>query len=45
MRALIEDEGFAKGVNVFRGHLTCEPVADTLGLMASFSPFLDLVQD
>lgn len=45
IKALIEDEGFAKGVNVFRGHLTCEPVADALGLMASFSPFKDLIRD
>jgi alanine dehydrogenase len=42
--ALIEDEGFAKGINIFRGHLTCEPAADALGLMDRYSPFLELMQ-
>ena len=42
--ALIENVGFAKGVNTYRGRLTCEAAADALGLMDRYSPFLELAQ-
>ena len=37
--ALREDRGFAKGVNTYKGALTCKPVAETLGLMPQFEEF------
>jgi alanine dehydrogenase len=44
VEAPIRDEGLAKGINVFGGRITCQPVADALGLMDRYSPFLDLVR-
>jgi len=38
-QAFVEDEGFAKGVNTCRGHLTYKPVAEALGLTDAYSPF------
>ena len=37
--ALRDDPGFAKGVNTYQGALTCQPVAETLGLMRQFKEF------
>ena len=42
--ALAADEGFAKGVNTYLGCLTCEPVAEVLGLTDNFAPFSELVK-
>jgi len=39
IQALREDLGFAKGVNTYKGVLTCKPVAETLGLMPQFRAF------
>lgn len=39
--AFIEDQGFARGVNTYRGQLTCKPVAEYLGLADAYTP-LDL---
>jgi alanine dehydrogenase len=43
-QALIEDEGFAKGVNTWRGHLTYEPVAQELDLGNAYSPLSALLE-
>ena len=43
--SLLEDAPFAKGVNTHRGHLTCEAVADALGMMGNFVPFTELAED
>ena len=40
--ALREDPGFAEGVNVFGGHITCRPVADALDRTESWAAFGDL---
>ncbi|CAL1238993.1 alanine dehydrogenase [Candidatus Methylocalor cossyra] len=42
LAALREDPGFAKAVNVHRGYLTCQPVAESFGLEARYKPFAEL---
>ncbi|MFT5394403.1 MAG: alanine dehydrogenase [Gammaproteobacteria bacterium] len=42
LAALREDTGFAKGVNTCRGYVTYKPVAQDLGLMERYTPFLSL---
>ncbi len=37
--ALHDDPGFARGVNTFQGHVTCEAVADALELQTRYQPF------
>jgi len=44
LQALIEDEGFAKGVNTYSGHVTYEPVAEALGLSNAYASFSELVK-
>jgi len=38
--ALAGDDGFSKGVNTYRGNITCRPVAESLQRLSLFSPFL-----
>ncbi len=40
---LREDPGFAKAVNIFRGHITYRPVAEALGLMTRYQPIESLL--
>ncbi len=40
IQALHKDMGFAKGVNTYRGYVTCKPVAEALALMPKFKKFL-----
>lgn len=40
LSTLKEDDGFAKGVNTYRGNITCKPVAESLQLLSMFKPFL-----
>jgi alanine dehydrogenase len=42
-QAFLEDEGFAKGVNTYRGQLTYKPVADALGMGSAYSPLSQLL--
>ena len=42
LEALQDDPGFAKALNTCRGFITCQPVADDLGLKAHFRPFEQL---
>ncbi len=44
LQAFVEDEGFAKGVNTYLGHLTYKPVAEALGLTNTYSPFSELAK-
>jgi alanine dehydrogenase len=39
LEALREDEGFGKGLNTYRGFITCQPVAEALGLPEQYRPF------
>ncbi len=41
LAALAEDPGFARGVNTFGGRLTCEAVADALGIRDRFERFAE----
>ncbi len=34
--ALRGDPGFAKAINVYRGHITCRPVAEALGMLENY---------
>ena len=45
LAALAEDPGFAKGVNTHRGRLTCEAVADALGMGDRLEPIAGLLAD
>jgi alanine dehydrogenase len=40
-QAILEDEGLLAGVNTFRGHITCEPVAESLG--RPYTPLSELL--
>ena len=40
--ALRENHWFAKGVNTYKGYITCEPAARTLDLMAGFRKYSDI---
>jgi alanine dehydrogenase len=42
-QAFLEDEGFAKGVNTYKGQLTYKPVADALGMNSAYSPLSALL--
>ncbi len=42
VEALEQDPGFAKGINTFQGHVTCEAVAQALGLESRFREFTSL---
>ena len=42
LEALVQDPGFAKGVNTHVGRITCRPVAEALGRIEDASPFEDL---
>lgn len=44
LQALIEDDGFAKGVNTCCGHVTNKAIADVLGLTHAFVPFSELTE-
>jgi len=44
LAALQRDPGFTAGVNTFRGHVTCKPVAEGLGMLDRCSPFADLMR-
>jgi alanine dehydrogenase len=44
LQAFAEDEGFAKGVNTWLGHLTYKPVAEVLGLTNRYSPISELLE-
>lgn len=39
LSALREDGGFAKGLNTYKGYVTCKPVAESLNLMSQFKEF------
>lgn len=43
LAALVADPAFAKGVNTFQGHLTCEPVAQALKCPEAYSPLASLL--
>jgi len=38
--ALRHDKGFGQGVNVYQGYITTQPVAEALGLMQHYKPFV-----
>ncbi len=40
--ALREDKGFAKGLNTYKGFITCRPVAEGFDMVASFREFDDI---
>jgi alanine dehydrogenase len=40
--ALREDKWFGKGVNTYRGHITCEPVARAHDMVKNFREFSDI---
>ena len=40
-QAVLEDPGLLAGVNTYAGHITCEPVAQSLG--RPFRPLLELL--
>ena len=42
-KSIKEDEGFAKGVNAFKGHITYKPVSDALNLQNKFREVKELV--
>jgi alanine dehydrogenase len=42
MEALRENQWFAKGVNTYKGYITCEPVARAHDLTAQFRDFSDI---
>ncbi len=42
MDALRRDAGFAKGLNAYRGFLTCRPAAEGLGLLDRYREFKDI---
>ncbi len=42
-QAFVEDAGFAKGVNTYKGQLTCKPVANALGMSGAYSPLSALL--
>lgn len=42
INAIKKDEGFAKGVNTYKGFITYKPVAEGLGLMDKFKELSDL---
>ncbi|MEH6576755.1 MAG: alanine dehydrogenase [Amphritea sp.] len=44
LAALTEDEGFAKGVNTYRGNITCHPVAQSLQLLSRFKAFAEITE-
>lgn len=39
LQCLEKDPGFARGVNIYQGFITCEPVAKALGLESQYKPF------
>jgi len=39
LHCLEKDPGFVRGVNVYQGFITCEPVAKALGLESQYKPF------
>jgi len=41
--ALKDDQGFAKGLNTYKGYITYKPVAEALDLMDKFKDFEELV--
>lgn len=45
VQALMEDEGFAKGVNTYGGRVTCEAAAEALGLVDRYAPFAEFAED
>jgi alanine dehydrogenase len=38
--ALRHDEGFGKGINTYQGSITSRPVAEALGLLHQYTPFM-----
>ncbi len=40
-QAVLQDPGLLSGVNTYRGHITCEPVAQSLG--RAYKPLLELL--
>lgn len=40
--ALRRDPGFGKGVNTYRGHITCQPVATSLAMESRYEPLRSL---
>lgn len=40
--ALVADAGFQRGVNTYRGSITCEAVASALGMRAQYLPFAEV---
>jgi alanine dehydrogenase len=41
LAALRDDPGFAKGINIHQGYITCRPVADALRLESRYKPFAE----
>jgi alanine dehydrogenase len=41
LAALRDDPGFAKGINIHQGYVTCRPVADALRLESRYKPFAE----
>jgi alanine dehydrogenase len=39
IEALRADHGFSRGLNTYKGKITCRPVAESLGLEKIFQPF------
>ena len=37
--ALVTDRGFAKGINTYKGHITCQAVAESLNMMDDYQPY------
>ena len=44
LEALVEDEGFAAGINTYEGHVTYGPVTEALDLEDAYAPFSTLVK-
>ncbi len=42
LTALRDDPGFARGVNTYQGHITCQPVSEDLGLTERHASFSSL---
>lgn len=43
IKALKENQGLRKGVNIFKGYITCQPVAEALNLQDKFKPIEELI--
>ena len=43
MDALKEDEGFAKGVNTYKGYITYKPIADDIGMKDKYKDLKELL--